>query len=72
MISFMPNLTSDQQRLLGELDDYGGVMIVRSRSNYHDYEILEKAGLILAEAISTREMRYKLTKAGKRLLESHG
>ena len=68
----MADLTSDQLRLLGELDYYGGVMIVRSGGDHLDYEVLEKAGLILAEAISTREMRYKLTKAGKSLLESRG
>jgi hypothetical protein len=66
----MADLTSDQLRLLRELDHYGGVMIVRSGSGFQDYQALENVGLILAKAMSAREMRYKLTKAGKTLLES--
>jgi hypothetical protein len=65
----MADLTSDQLRVLRELDFYGGVMIVRSGREFQDYEVLEKAGLVLAEATSAREMRYKLTKIGKTLLD---
>ena len=50
----MADLTSDQLRVLRELDFYGGVMIVRSGREFQDYEVLEKAGLVLAEATSAR------------------
>lgn len=68
-IAFICDLSSDQLQLLRELDFYGGVMIVRSRRNYADYEALEKAGFVTGFAVSMSELRYKITKAGKEILE---
>jgi len=44
----MADLTPSQIRLLRELDFYGGVLIIRTRTNEADYAVLEKDGLITA------------------------
>jgi hypothetical protein len=42
----MAELSPNQIRLLRELDFYGGVLILRTRANDADYEVLEKGGLV--------------------------
>jgi hypothetical protein len=51
----MADLTPNQKRLLRELDFYGGVLIIRTRANDADYEVLD--GLITAFALTMREVR---------------
>ncbi len=64
----MADLTPNQKRLLRELDFYGGVLILRTRANDADYEVLDKGGLVTAFAITQREVRYKITPAGRAVL----
>jgi hypothetical protein len=53
------DLTPDQRRLLRELDNFGGVLIVHTRGQRSDYEYLEKAGLIMTFALNDNEIRYE-------------
>jgi hypothetical protein len=64
----MADLTPNQKRLLRELDFYGGVLILRTHGNDADYEVLEKGGLVTAFALTKREVRYKITPAGRAVL----
>jgi hypothetical protein len=61
----MDDLTPNQLRLLRELDFYGGVLILRRRLDEADYAVLEKSGFVTAFAINVREVRYKITPAGR-------
>jgi hypothetical protein len=61
----MADLTTNQLRLLRELDFYGGVLIIRTHTNDADYAVLEKDGLVTTFALNIREVRYKITWAGR-------
>lgn len=61
----MADLTTNQLRLLRELDFYGGVLIIRTHTNDADYAVLEMDGLVTAFALNIREVRYKITRAGR-------
>ena len=65
----MAYLTPNQLRLLRELEFYGGVLIVRAHRDQADYDHLEKVGLVTGFSVSMSDMRYKITKLGRRLLE---
>jgi len=64
----MADLTPNQLRLLRELDFYGGILILRTRTDEADYEVLEKSGFVSAFAINISEIRYKITAAGRAAL----
>ena len=58
----MADLTPNQIRLLRELDFYG------ARAPTMPTEVLEKGGLVTAFALTKREVRYKITPAGRAVL----
>ena len=66
----MANLTPSQIRLLRELDFYGGVLIIRTRTNEADYAVLEKDGLFTAFSLGISQVKYKITKAGRAALST--
>ena len=66
----MADLTPSQIRLLRELDFYGGVLIIRTRTNEADYAVLEKDGLITAFSLGISQVKYKITKAGRAALST--
>ena len=66
----MADLTSNQLRLLRELDFYGGVLIIRTHGDDADYAVREKDGLVTAFALNISEVRYKITKAGRAALSA--
>ena len=66
----MGDLTPSQMRFLRELDFYGGVLIIRTRTNEADYAVLEKDGLIAAFSLGISQVKYKITKAGRAALST--
>ena len=53
----MADLTPNQIRLLRELDFYGGVLILRKRTDEADYAVLEKSGFVTAFAINISDVQ---------------
>ena len=64
----MAYLTPNQIRLLRELEDHGGVLIVRPRADRDDYDVLERMGLVESHALRSGEITHEITDAGRAAL----
>ena len=66
----MNRLTDDQLEILRELEQHGGVLIIRRHANFADYDHLEKVGYLEANSVNVSDTRYEITERGRAALRS--